>query len=134
MFRHFLDKFAPNLLQNHCSGIAFSLQKYCYFYCSKFVKILKMNIINETWGGGAMINNQLPMKMRESDSSYRRNENPGGFLGFRVEIEVRREKFCALCATSTLPSERQGWAGFAVSPSLNLFIRNTLSSQPQPEN
>ena len=41
---------SKNLLQNHCSWIAFSLQKRCFFYCSHTYNILNMNTINETWG------------------------------------------------------------------------------------
>ena len=40
--------FIANLLL----GIAFSLQKHCYFYCSKICKVLKIKMINETEGGG----------------------------------------------------------------------------------
>jgi len=35
------------LLQNHCSGVAFLLQKHCCFYCWKLCNMFNMSMINE---------------------------------------------------------------------------------------
>jgi len=46
------DIFDAKSIASHCSGIAFLLQKHCFFYCSSKCKLLNMNKINHTWEGG----------------------------------------------------------------------------------
>ena len=43
---------SQNLLQIHCSWVAFLLQKHCQFYCSRICKLLNINMINEILGRG----------------------------------------------------------------------------------